>query len=185
MRSTKLALLMAVLSLCPSTDGQTVVRNSARTVRPPQALKESLMLGAVELRLGTAQDVVLATLTRAGYTVTEETGGWTVEEPGKPYHHLGAVGFKKNILTSIDRDWTPDSQSDAVAVVEGIYGALSAAYKDGRSTCSLTTEDQQHPTIDIKSITLICGPSRKSLTIGIVHHEGSSGVTVTESLSAD
>jgi hypothetical protein len=80
--------------------------------------------------------------------------------------------------------WTPD-ETDAAAVGEGIYGALSAAYKQGRATCSLSTDNQQNPTAEIKSITLLCYPGHSQVSILIAHYQGQKSVSVSKTLKAD
>ncbi len=153
--------------------------------RVPQS-RESLMIGSVELHLGMPQDFVLAELARAGYKLVDNgKNGWTVmQEHGSALASvLGIVSFKSDVLTFINRIWTPDDNT-AADVGEGLYGVLAHFYKEGRRTCFLETKDEQGPTAEAKTIKLGCTPGDSYMSVLVVRQDKRESVGIGEILRA-
>jgi len=147
-----------------------------------QANRESLLIGTIALYLGMQQETVISQLTVAGYSLTPfGKDEFYVFQNKDNNSILGVVAFTNKRLSFINRDWTPDD-SDAASVGNGIYGALSAAYAEGRSTCSLSTSVEQNPSAETKYVNLVCGPGQKYVSIMITRYQGKELVSVSEIL---
>lgn len=186
MRLTLTFLLMSLLAVGSLARGQTT-RSNVTTKESTQVPQETLAIGVVEVRLGMPQDTTMAHFASAGYKLMPQgENTWFVEQSNGSggVTILGNVAFKNNGVTFINRSWTPD-EVNAAAIGESIYGVLSATYKEGRSMCTLSTDDQQNPTAEVKEINLSCHPGRKYVSIVVVHYQGHESVSVSETLKAE
>lgn len=177
-------LLLSAVNIC----GQSSAVKDKRSLPRVEAVRknqETLAIGAVELRLGMPQDVVLGELAHAGYNLKKTSEqSWFVQAqvPGGKYRVIGGIGFRDGYLTFINRSWDIEEDTDA-GLGNALFGVLSSLYSQGRSVCSLQTNSQQNPQSEMKTIYLTCMPGTSYVSVSIVRYEGQESVSVEEILN--
>jgi len=151
-----------------------------------QLVEESVVLGSIELKLGTAEHIVLERLGEK-YDVSEYGRGsysvWWVKEKVKPSRLVGSLGFKEGKLKTVMKYWTPEDTPDTrVGLANSLFSAVRALEREGRASCTISTNDQQISSYDMKAVFISCG--QKYLRIDITKGEKGDSANVTEVLEA-
>lgn len=149
-----------------------------------QLSEESVMLGSIELKLGTAEHIVLERLGEK-YDVSEYGRGsysvWWVKEKVKPSRLVGSLAFKEGKLKTVMKYWTPEDTPDTrVGLANSLFSAVRAFEREGRASCTISTSDQQVSNYDMRAVFISCG--QKYLRIDITRSEKGDSANVTEVL---
>jgi hypothetical protein len=132
---------------------------------------DSISVGGTEFRLGMAQGAVLQQVGQV-YDVQEvkfqppHVSGWMVEEKGKPQKAISSLFFKDGKLNSIYKYWTVDEPNTEAAYANAIYGALNSFEREGKTQCTIHTDQVQGPQRESKAIFMTCGQKYLRLDIG-------------------
>ena len=109
----------------------------------------------VRLALGTPKEAVLSSLRE--FSVEETSGDFMVSlknAPGSfPY---AIISFKNGRLSSVSKSWCCWNDDSGVAVVRGIYGAISSFGGSARA-CTITSFDTPSPEMDKRGLDIVCG----------------------------
>lgn len=138
-------------------------------------------IGSVDLELGSSQQEVLSSL-RSAYRVTqfEGSGGWMVtQRVGEQYNYLGSVQFAENRLVTVRRDWMPEEQNDATAVMGAAIHAMTSVDESTDEPCALASGEQTQPGGRVSNIEVLCG--NHGVSISVVESRLGEGITISES----
>jgi hypothetical protein len=131
-------------------------------------VKDSLVLGGVELTIGMASDVVIARLA-GDNNITKIAGDdnalmirWKAKSP----EESGEVMFKNKKLVYAERDWS--SASDAVSFLYALRSILIQFGSEGRHVCLVVTGGSQGADGQSQNIALICGAKRLEMSVNEV-----------------
>lgn len=162
----RLAKLLALAALIPVALG-------------PAEAEAQPRIGSVGLELGGSKQEALSSL-RSSYQVEETQGGWVVTQRSEDrYHFLGSVQFADDRLVFVNRDWMPEDQDDAMAVVGAAIHALTSVAESTAEPCELTPGEQTQPGGRVSRIEVRCGIH--GVSISIVHSRAGDGITISES----
>jgi len=79
--------------------------------------------------------------------------------------------------------WTPEDTPDTrVGLANSLFSAVRALEREGRASCTISTNDQQISSYDMKAVFISCG--QKYLRIDITKGEKGDSANVTEVLEA-
>ena len=125
----------------------------------------SISIGKVRLLLGAPKESVLGSL-RKDYDVWE-LGDHFVIGPKGHSHSVdasveGFVSFRDDRLSSVTRPWNLRGSDTGNALVGAILGAFTT-FGESATACSVSTFDNQEPTIEKKGVAVSCG--QKSVVI--------------------
>jgi hypothetical protein len=138
------------------------------TVTRGQMPQDSIDIGGVPLKLGMPQGVVLQQL--GGPFDLQESAGksstsWLVTQKAHPRAAVASVSFKEQKLTFVSKIWTVNEPDTEAALGNALFGAVSSFEQEGKTGCTIKTGQSQGPTVERKTIFIICG--QKHLQIDI------------------
>jgi hypothetical protein len=109
-----------------------------------QSPDDSIEVGPVSLRVGTAQAVVLQELgvscaLREVGKGTADSSSWIVQAKNQPRNAYANVDFKSGRLATVAKYWTVDEPNTEPAFANALYGAISSFERQGRTLCTIGT----------------------------------------------
>lgn len=147
-------------------------------VSSPVAVRAQARIGSIDLTIGTTKVEVLSSL-GSSYQVDSTSGTWLVmPSGGNKGDALGYLRFAEDRLITVSRDWTPENNDDARAVVEAAINALASVSESSDEPCELLPEDQTQPGTRFVRIEIRCG--FRGVTITAVDHDAGDAVSVSE-----
>ena len=89
------------------------------------------------------------------------------EKEAPPWTSVGFVTFENGKLKSAQKDWSPDNQQHPVEFTRGFYGAVSSMLGGATGkVCFVHTRQQQTPTAEARSVSILCGS--KSVDVSVL-----------------
>jgi hypothetical protein len=133
---------------------------------------EQIAIGGVPLQIGMAKDAVLNKITQRGFDITSGeivTSGSLSESlfvreknNRNEYEVVGAFTFKDSRLFWASRTW--DGQdAGAAKLARNLYFLLNSFEKQGNTSCTIETREQERPELDSKTTEIHCGKRTASL----------------------
>jgi len=197
--------LFGPLAQEPPRKTEVITTSIAKTQEPTKVQTQtmptggdSLMVGAVTLRLGMPKDVSLDAL-RSRYDVEKWDSpsvpdasalpeDWRVQGKGHktPIDKvLGTVRFRSGKLVLVSREWTPeDKEYTSANVAEIIYTLATKFVGEENVNCHLRTwTSQQEPGpghLEFRETHITCG--RRQIVITLSWQSSASWVQITESI---
>jgi hypothetical protein len=133
---------------------------------------EQIVIGGVPLQIGMAKDTVLSKIAERGFSLT--SGNNLSSSAASPtlfvrekndrgdYDVVGAVTFKDSRLFWASRTWG-DEDAGAAKLVRNLYFLLNSFEKQGNTSCTIETREQESPDLNSKSVDIHCGKRTASL----------------------
>lgn len=116
------------------------------------------------------QDLALAKLAQDFRIDRVNTEGlYLVTTKDEPHRTIGTVRFRKGTLAYVSKRWGPPNEREGIELAQAFYGVVQDFVKQGITTCTIQTFENQDPQGEIRSATLSCGG--KQINVDIVRHE--------------
>lgn len=163
----RLANLLALAALIPVALG-------------PLEAEAQPRIGSVDLELGSNQQEVLSSLQNYQVLRVGGSGNWAVSlRTEERYEFLGSVQFAEDRLIAVSRDWMPEEQDDAMAVVGAAINALTGVAESTDEPCELVPGQETQLEPGVSSIEIWCGIH--GVSIKVIQYPDGDGVTISES----
>jgi membrane-bound lytic murein transglycosylase len=143
---------------------------------------DSITVCGVRLQLGMAQASTMQRLSTSCNTreIGKDGTAWLLRTKEDPSIHVGSVIFRQKKLWQIAKNWASESSS-ASDLAETVYFAFRHFAEEGRTDCTIQTQNLEEPDIAVKNMFVSCG--RKDILIVLSKSRRSApSVSVSELL---
>jgi hypothetical protein len=137
--------------------------------------RETINLGSVQVYLGESKAETLAALVTARYVVTPFASDDTSFIITNNKSLVGTIAFQP-VLTFVNKDWNPKSDSSGLAFAKAIFYASQSLNDQGCTSVLLTAGSNDQPAGQIRNVVLHCVGTHRRFEISAYDLTSASSV---------